>query len=44
MFKTWDELSRKEQLECIFWDAYKDAEAILPLPEEDQTETAEWSL
>ena len=25
MFKTWNELSRKEQLECIFWDAYKDA-------------------
>ena len=30
MFKTWDELSRKEQLECIFWDAYKDAYGFRP--------------
>ena len=30
MFKTWNELSRKEQLECIFWDAYKDAYGFRP--------------
>ena len=30
MFKTWDELSRKEQLECIFWDTYKDAYGFRP--------------
>ena len=29
-FKTWEELSRKEQLECIFWDAYKDAHGVRP--------------
>lgn len=30
MFKTWEELSRKEQLECIVWDAYKDAYGFRP--------------
>ena len=30
MFKTWNELSRKEQLESIFWDAYKDAYGFRP--------------
>ena len=30
MFKTWNELSRKEQLECIFWDTYKDAYGFRP--------------
>lgn len=29
-FKTWEEMSRKEQLECIVWDAYKDAHGIRP--------------
>ena len=29
-FKSWEELSRKEQLECIFWDAYKDAHGFRP--------------
>ncbi len=29
-FKTWEEMSRKEQLECIFWDAYKDAHGFRP--------------
>lgn len=28
--KSWDELTRKEQLECIVWDAYKDAHGIRP--------------
>lgn len=29
-FKTWEEMSRKEQLESIVWDAYKDAHGIRP--------------
>jgi hypothetical protein len=29
-FKSWEELSNKEQLESIFWDAYKDAHGIRP--------------
>ena len=29
-FKTWEQLSRKEQLEAIFWDAYKDAHGFRP--------------
>jgi hypothetical protein len=29
-FKSWEELTRKEQLECIFWDAYKDAHGFRP--------------
>lgn len=28
--KSWDELSKKEQLEAIFWDAYKDAFGVRP--------------
>lgn len=27
---TWEEMSNKEQLECIIWDAYKDAYGIRP--------------
>jgi len=27
---SWEELSRKEQLECLVWDAYKDAHGIRP--------------
>lgn len=30
MFKTWEEMSRKEQLEEIYWDAFKDAYGIRP--------------
>lgn len=30
MNQTWEEMSKKEQLECIFWDAYKDAYGIRP--------------
>lgn len=29
-FKSWEEMTRKEQLECIFWDAYKDAHGFRP--------------
>ena len=29
-FKSWDELSRKEQLECIVWDLYKDVHGFRP--------------
>lgn len=29
-FKSWEELTHKEQLECIFWDAYKDAYGYRP--------------
>lgn len=29
-FKSWEELTHKEQLECIFWDAYKDAHGFRP--------------
>jgi hypothetical protein len=28
--KSWDELTRKEQLEGIFWDMYKEAHGIRP--------------
>ena len=28
--KSWDELTRKEQLECIVWDAYKNAHGFRP--------------
>lgn len=27
---SWEEMSRKEQLECIVWDAYKDAHGVRP--------------
>ena len=27
---TWEEMSEKEQLECIFWDMYKDAHGFRP--------------
>jgi hypothetical protein len=30
MLKSWEELSEKEQLECIVWDAYKDAYGFRP--------------
>ena len=30
MFKSWEELSHKEQLESTFWDAYKDAHGFRP--------------
>lgn len=30
MFKTWEQLSRKEQLESMVWDAYKDAYGFRP--------------
>lgn len=29
-FKSWEEMSEKEQLECALWDAYKDAHGIRP--------------
>lgn len=29
-FKSWDELSRKEQLEAIVWDMFKEAHGIRP--------------
>lgn len=29
-FKSWEELSRKEQLESIVWDMYKEAHGIRP--------------
>lgn len=29
-FKSWEEMSNKEQLECIVWDAYKDAHGFRP--------------
>ena len=28
--QSWEEMTRKEQLECIFWDAYKDAHGFRP--------------
>lgn len=28
--KTWEQMTEKEQLECILWDAYKDAHGIRP--------------
>lgn len=29
-FKTWEEMTEKEQLECMVWDAYKDAHGVRP--------------
>lgn len=29
-FKTWDEMTQREQLESSLWDAYKDAHGIRP--------------
>lgn len=29
-FKSWEEMSDKEQLQSIFWDAYKDANGFRP--------------
>lgn len=29
-FKSWDEMTEKEQLECSVWDAYKDAYGVRP--------------
>ena len=29
-FKSWEEMTEKEQLECSLWDAYKDAHGIRP--------------
>lgn len=29
-FPSWEEMSEKEQLECIFWDMYKDAHGFRP--------------
>lgn len=28
--KSWDEMTEKEQLECMVWDAYKDAHGVRP--------------
>jgi len=30
MLKSWEEMSLKEQLECMVWDAYKDAYGVRP--------------
>jgi hypothetical protein len=29
-FKSWEEMTEKEQLECMVWDAYKDAHGVRP--------------
>jgi hypothetical protein len=29
-FKSWEEMTEKEQLECSLWDAYKDAHGVRP--------------
>ena len=29
-FKSWEEMTEKEQLECSLWDAYKDAHGFRP--------------
>jgi hypothetical protein len=29
-YKSWEEMSEQEQLQCTFWDAYKDAHGFRP--------------
>ena len=29
-FKSWEEMSRVEQMSCTFWDLYKDAHGVRP--------------
>jgi hypothetical protein len=39
-FKTWEEMTEKEQLECIFWDMYKDAHGFRPRHMMDEIRSA----
>ena len=39
-FKSWEELSKLEQAQCIFWDMYKDAYNVRPRG----IDTSSWTL
>ena len=39
-FKSWEELSKLEQAQCIFWDMYKDAYGFRPRG----IDTSSWTL
>jgi hypothetical protein len=40
-FTTWEEMSEQEQLQCTFWDAYKDAHGFRPRHIDTTTLTVE---
>lgn len=40
-FKTWEEMSEQEQLQCTFWDAYKEAHGFRPRHMDTTTLTVE---
>ena len=39
-FKSWEELSKLEQAQCIYWDMYKDAYGVRPRG----IDTSTWTL
>ena len=39
-FKSWEEMSKLEQAQCIFWDMYKDAYNVRPRG----IDTSSWTL
>jgi hypothetical protein len=39
-FKSWEEMSKLEQAQCIYWDMYKDAYGIRPRG----IDTSSWTL
>jgi hypothetical protein len=40
-FTTWEEMSEQEQLQCTFWDAYKEAHGFRPRHIDTTTLTVE---
>jgi hypothetical protein len=40
-FTTWEDMSEQEQLQCTFWDAYKDAHGFRPRHIDTTTLTVE---
>ena len=40
-YKSWEEMSEQEQLQCTFWDAYKDAHGFRPRHIDTTTLTVE---
>lgn len=39
-FKSWEEMSKLEQAQCIYWDMYKDAYGVRPRG----IDTSDWTL
>ena len=39
-FKSWEEMSKLEQAQCIYWDMYKDAYGVRPRG----IDTSSWTL